>query len=552
MTWQETAKNKRDSVMAAIPQEWILDTIPSATEVPNAILFIDSKLTEKERAITYSTILELQPQIQSGKLSALEVTKAFAHRSALLHQLTNCCAEIFFDKAFETATYQDEFFAQHGRTIGPLHGIPLSAKDQINLEGIDSAMGFVSLINNPIEKQDVSKLAIILQQMGAIFFIKTTTPPAMMAYTTTSNIYGETVNVYNRKVSCGGSSGGEGALIGGRGAPLGWGTDIGGSIRVPSSFAGIYGLRGSTNRLPYCKLTNSFADQPVLSSVVGPMASDLQDLKYVMELVIQAEPWKFDPKCPPIPWRDPEQQVPAGKLVFALQSWNKLVMPSPPVKRALAIVKEKLIDAGHDVIEWDPPISSMTATQVAVDVYGADGYKEVVDYTQASGEPIVPEILSLAGGATLPKGVGHIHEHWDHAKRRYEVQQAVDDYWFNETTKLTGTGRPVDGIICPVWDTPSFKTRDIGKFYGDYVAQFNTLDYSVVVVPVLCADKLEDTKPSRSEFVSDKDEELWEYYDAELVDGCPVGVQVVAPRWQEETAIGLAEVVDGCLRKSGS
>jgi amidase len=63
-------------------------------------------------------------------------------------------------------------------------------------------------------------------------------------------IYGRTVNGFNRNLSCGGSSGGEGALVGLRGSLLGFGSDIGGSIRVPSSFNGLYGLRGSYNRMP--------------------------------------------------------------------------------------------------------------------------------------------------------------------------------------------------------------------------------------------------------------------------------------------------------------
>lgn len=312
-SWQESAILKRKNVAAQIPKEWILQRLPTAEEEPNAYEYLKKILPKEENDIADLTIIELAQRIANGTFSSFQVTKVFCRRAALLHQLTNCCSEIFFTRALDRAKELDQYFAQNDKVVGPLHGIPISLKDQVNLEGMDSAIGYVGLVNRPINKEQVSNIAKILEDLGAVLYVKTTTPVAMMSGETVSNIYGSTLNSCNRKLSCGGSSGGEGALVGARASLLGLGTDIGGSIRLPSGFQGLYGLRCSSNRLPYCNIRNSMANQPLVCSVVGPMATDIKDLKLFTKLIIDSKPWLNDPKSPPIPWRE---FMIEGKLSF--------------------------------------------------------------------------------------------------------------------------------------------------------------------------------------------------------------------------------------------
>lgn len=96
-----------------------------------------------------------------------------------------------------------------------------------------------------------SEMVQELRDLGAVLYCKTSVPHTLMTGETVNNIIGYTWNPKNRNLSCGGSSGGEGALIGLRGSPAGFGTDIGGSIRIPAAFNGLYGLRPSAGRLPY-------------------------------------------------------------------------------------------------------------------------------------------------------------------------------------------------------------------------------------------------------------------------------------------------------------
>lgn len=244
-SWQESAILKRKNVAAQIPKEWILQRLPTAEEEPNAYEYLKKILPKEENDIADLTIIELAQRIANGTFSSFQVIKVFCRRAALLHQLTNCCSEIFFTRALDRAKELDQYFAQNDKVVGPLHGIPISLKDQVNLEGMDSAIGYVGLVNRPINKEQVSNIAKILEDLVTVLYVKTTTPVAMMSGETVSNIYGSTLNSCNRKLSCGGSSGGEGALVGARASLLGLGTDIGGSIRLPSGFQGLYGLRCS-------------------------------------------------------------------------------------------------------------------------------------------------------------------------------------------------------------------------------------------------------------------------------------------------------------------
>lgn len=96
----------------------------------------------------------------------------------------------------------------------------------------------------------------------------------------------------------------KGTLIGAYGSLVGVGTYIGGSLIIPCCYQGLYGLRCSSNRTPYCNVTNSMAHQPILSSVIGPMCQNIKDLRFITQLIINSNPWLYDPKFPSIIWRD--------------------------------------------------------------------------------------------------------------------------------------------------------------------------------------------------------------------------------------------------------
>lgn len=274
---------------------------------------------------------------------------------------TNCLHEIFFNAALAEAQAQDDYFATHKKPIGPLHGLPVSLKDQFHVKGVETTMGYVGWIGTFEGRRGTGKELVYesemvreLRSLGAILYCKTAVPHTLMAGETVNNIIGYTWSPKNRLLSAGGSSGGEGALIGLKGSPVGFGTDIGGSIRIPAAFNGLYGLRPSAGRLPYDGMANSMDGQNSILSVVGPLATTVGSLKLLVKSLLSQEPWLHDPLVLELPWRN-EPDLSGTPLTFGILKDDGVVKPHPPVARTVDMVIDAIKRAGHQVIEWSPP-----------------------------------------------------------------------------------------------------------------------------------------------------------------------------------------------------
>lgn len=267
----------------------------------------------------------------------------------------HCLHEIFFDTAIKDAEALDAYFAEHKKPIGPLHGLPVSLKDQFHVKGVETTMGYVGWIGtfqgkkgDPRSYTFESEMVRELRELGAVLYVKTSVPHTLMAGETVNNIIGYTQNSTNRLLSSGGSSGGEGTLIGCHGSPVGFGTDIGGSIRIPAAFNGLFGIRPSSGRLPYEGMANSMDGQNTVLSVVGPLATTVGGLKLVTKSLLETKPWLHDPLVHEIPWRQEQAELPK-KLAFGVIKTDGVVRCNPPVRRAIDTLVEKLEKAGHEV-----------------------------------------------------------------------------------------------------------------------------------------------------------------------------------------------------------
>jgi amidase len=131
--WKAKASAKRNSIRNSIPKEWIIEGVSPST-VPRAIDFpFHEHLSNVEMEITGLSVIELLDKISKGQYKAVEVARAFAHRAAIAHQLVNCCLEFFWEAAEKQAQALDKYYAKHGKTVGPLHGLPISLKGIISL-----------------------------------------------------------------------------------------------------------------------------------------------------------------------------------------------------------------------------------------------------------------------------------------------------------------------------------------------------------------------------------------------------------------------------------
>lgn len=143
-TMEESILQKRASQASAIPAAWKLPTVPAVDTGFNALDFIRSVpiLSREETEITETTDAKvLLAKLATGELSSVKVTTAFCKRAAIAHQLTNCCTELFFEEALATARHADAYLAKTGKTLGPLHGLPISMKDLFRIKGQDSTIG---------------------------------------------------------------------------------------------------------------------------------------------------------------------------------------------------------------------------------------------------------------------------------------------------------------------------------------------------------------------------------------------------------------------------
>lgn len=443
--------------------------------------------------------------------------------------------------------------------MGPLHGVPISLKDQFHVKDVETTMGYVGWIDtfqgkkgDPRQKILESEMVRELRNLGAVLYCKTSVPHTLMTGETVNNIIGYTWNPKNRNLTAGGSSGGEGALIGLRGSPLGLGTDIGGSIRIPAAFNGLYGLRPSSGRLPYEGMANSLDGQNSVLSVVGPIGTTAGSLKLIVKSILSQNPWRYDPMVVEMPWRDAEEQAVVdlvnasgqkGHLSFGVMRGDEVVNPNPPVLRAINLLVAALKTAGHTIIEWKPP-SHQAILSPTFRSWTFDGGADVQGAFGLSGEPSAPQV-HLTVGAEVSEEFRASQIAATNVELRQRKKEYLD-YW-NSTDSLTGTGRPVDGVIAPLAPYPAARPEQF-RYYG-LTAWVNGLDLTTVAVPVTLADKAVDKYEAGYTPISDEDKFVYQDYDAEIYDGAHVGVQIVGRRHSEEKMIAIAEYVGSILGK---
>ncbi|KAF2093996.1 amidase [Rhizodiscina lignyota] len=525
--WETIAAAKRKALADSIPKEWIIpENIKPGDDVLDVTAWAEDTdwFSDEEKKITSTPAVELLEKLKTGELSAEVVTKAFCRRAAAAQQLTNCLTETMFDYAISTAKKLDAHLKSTGKPIGPLHGLPVSLKDNFNVKGLDSTVGFASLVNDPATYD--ATLVDILRDAGAVFYVKTNIPTAMMIAESVNNVFGRTLNPRNRKLTSGGSSGGESALLAFGGSVLGVGTDIGGSLRIPAACTGIYTLRPSFGRFPTLKCRAGLAGQEAVNSVNGPMSQHFSAVKLYSKTVVDSEPWLQDPKCIPIPWRE----VPRKEKLKIGVIWDDgIVKPLPPVTRALKETVEKLKSAGHEVVEWD---TRLHAPLIAVmgKMFVADGGKSVEKLLQPTGEPFRPEMTQYQDA----KEMG-VYELWQLHLERTSLLKEYLDQW-----------NACEGLDALLGPTTPYASPEHGNFkYVGYTGVFNVLDYSSTSFPTgFYADKEVDTieNPGQSA-LSDSCTETQKDYNPHVVHGAPISLQLTARKLEDEKVLMMTEVV---------
>ncbi|EST07179.1 Amidase [Kalmanozyma brasiliensis GHG001] len=535
-SWQEVAEAKRAQREALIPDAYKVaaDSLPAAS-TDSVVDFPRTTgiLSEREIEITETDdVSVLLKKLASGHYTAVEVLEAFIKRTCIAHQLVNPLTEIHFDDARKLAAELDAELKSTGKVRGPLHGLPMSVKDQFQIKGSDATIGYISYANKPSTADSV--LVEVIKKAGAVPFVKTNLPQTIMYSESSNHLWGTTLNPHNRTLHPGGSSGGEGALVAMKGSPLGVGTDVGGSVRIPAALCGLFGLRPCSHRFPYEGAVNSLVGQITIPSVLGPLSRSLTGLTEFSKAVLAQEPWLLDPQTPSMPWNEDrfQQARTQKKLNIGVMWHDGAIKPSPPYERAIKEVLSALSD--HDIVDFEA-YKTNEAMEILVEAFIADGGKDISAAIAPLDEPLGP----CLSGIGKPEYTGH--QVWLANKRKLEFQKAYLDHW-NATAKQTKDGRPIDILIVPGMAYTAIPPGN--DIYVAYTGIFNLVDYPAVVLPITKVDPAVDGLAKRSgDFLSEDDEKWYKKWDAEKLVNAPVSVQIVGRRYEEEAVLGYAEQV---------
>ncbi len=288
--------------------------------------------------------------IRDRKISAREAVDAALSRMAAVNNSVNAVTVDLSDKARAAADQADATQAS-GVETGPLHGVPVTIKENIDQVGESTPNGIPAL-DETIAQED-SPVVSNLKAAGAIIIGRTNTPEFSYRWFTDNPLRGKTLNPWNKDITPGGSSGGASSSIAlGIGA-MAHGNDLGGSLRYPAYACGVATIRPSLGRVAAYNPTAPEERPPLLQmmSVQGPIAREVKDVRLSLEVMA-----KYDPRDPwqtPAPMDGPRLQPP---IRVALTKEPAGVPCHPDVGKAIDEAGRILADAGYVVDAIDPPL----------------------------------------------------------------------------------------------------------------------------------------------------------------------------------------------------
>ncbi|KAM9908247.1 hypothetical protein OXX79_000488 [Metschnikowia pulcherrima] len=517
---------------AEVPSKEVLDAGINAIEV------VEKALSAKEKQLTELEGVALAAKIASGEVSAVEAFEAYAKRAVIAHQLTNCAMELFLDEGLQRAKELDDYYKKNGTVVGPLHGLPVSIKEHIDIKGKVTHSSYVGWLDRVSPETSVCVQS--LYDSGAVLYIRTSEPQTMMHLDSNNNITGKTRNPWNTKLNPGGSSSGEGAIAAMKGSVFGLGSDIGGSVRGPAAFCGVWGLRPTSKRLSLMNTSCGYVDQvqELVYPVLGPLAGSADDIDLFMQASIGKEPWKTDAEVLPIPWKNVAEPEPKT-LKIAIIYDDGYVKPTPPIIRGLKTAAKKLAAAGVEVVEWEN-IAVKEIVEAAYAGYNSDGNHTQKDKLAASGEPLLPltaKSFSFGCGDAGLSGleIQKLTYVRDSNRRKYLEQ-------------MNAAG--IDFILSPTYVSVATKPETVN--YWGYTNLWNMLDFPNVVFPTgLYVDPELDAKDESYEPRNDVEKYEYALYTGpEDFANAPIGLQLTGRRYTDETVVKAAKVLQGIISQA--
>ena len=446
--------------------------------------------------------------LRAGEISVVELAEAHIRQIERLNPQLNAFADFDAERVRAEARRLDETPKNERRGI--LHGLPMTVKSSIATAGYRCEIGSL-LHRGEIPTKDAIVVAR-LRAAGALILGTTNCPEFLMAYETANLLHGRTNNPWDVERTPGGSSGGESAAIAAGLSAAGLGSDSGGSVRVPAHFTGICSLKPTPGRIPGRGHLPPCVGPFSTLGAIGPMARTMADVALLFRTLAGQDP--HDPVSPPIALREPSfDELRANTIGFFED--DGLAPVTPETRAAVRAAAEALRDAGFRVEPFRPRTLELLRKlwwKFFVQC-GAMFYEPEIRGREHQLSPIFSEFL-IFSSAVPPLTADELLNAWAELDLiRSKTLAEMSEY-------------PV--LLCPVANIPAFRHGERAWIvegrtveYLDAVRHtqwFNALAAPAAVVPV-----------GRSP------------------EGLPIGVQIVARPFQDETALGIAAFVDAAF-----
>jgi amidase len=446
--------------------------------------------------------IDLAAAIRNGAVSSREVTVAALHRLDAVNPALNAVTVTLADHALAAAARADEA-VRRGEPLGPLHGVPVLIKENVDQIDCATANGVVAFkdLMAPSDSPPVANW----KRAGAVIIGRTNTPAFSLRWDTDNELRGRTFNPWSRAHTPGGSSGGTAAALAVGIAPLGHGNDLGGSIRYPAYCCGVAGIRPTLGRVPAYNQTTA-DERPVghqLMSVQGPLARRIADVRLGLAAMAARDP--RDVWWAPAPLDGPVAARPI-RVALTVDPGSQGVHPD--VAAAVRAAGAALASAGYAVHEVDPP-----AVDAAAVCWGTIVLNEMRHVT-------LPYIRKH-GGADLNRCVDLILENTPDVGLEAYIRALAERTRHVRDWGLFLERYPL--VVGPVCTEPPFRigfdttsaarTAEVARAQRLLVA-VNLLGFPAVSVP------------------------------SGVAGGVPLGVQVIGSRYREDLCLDAAEVIE--------
>ncbi|WP_437969670.1 amidase family protein [Sorangium sp. So ce260] len=489
---------------------------------------------------THLSATALSALLAAREVSSEEVTRAHLSRIEALDPRLRAFTQVLHDEALAAARGLDDE-RRRGEIRGPLHGLPISVKESLDMAGMASTLGVASRRGHRAAGD--AGVTALLRRAGAVILGRTNVSQLLLYNETRNPLFGQTANPWSLDHSPGGSSGGEAAAIAAGMSPLGIGTDIGGSIRVPAHCCGIAGMKPTLDRWTNLGSNSALLGQEAIRSQVGPMARSARDIALVMSELDPATMSELDVRVPPFPFTEPAS-VEVARLRVGFYCDDGLVPSSTAVARAVVKAASALRARGATVVPFTPPgipdavygyFAALSADGGATALSLLQGGEQGGDAadidvslrslrTMASLPPFArraaARVAGLAGERRLQRllevtGPKSVAELWRATHALREARASIASAMRAESLDL---------LLCPPYATPALPHTASRDFVlaGSSAMLWNLAQFPAGVVPVTRVREDE----ARRERPRDRLEKRAAAVDAKS-EGLPVGVQVV-------------------------